>query len=103
MTPCTEFLSAELATPECDPCGGEAWRGYSVFTSGYQSVDRLSDIDEFEESFKCMSVEDKTRHYYTLFRDLSPMETPQVSPLKVLDKAYSKIEESQISTDSNNK
>ena len=84
MTPCTEFLSAELATPECDPCGGEAWRGYSVFTSGYQSVDRLSDIDEFEESFKVMSVEDKTRHYYTLFRDLSPgastPNSPTVSP-----------------------
>ena len=28
------------------------WRGYSVYTSGYHSVDRLSDIDEFEESFK---------------------------------------------------
>ena len=85
MTPCTEFLSAELATPECDPCTGEAWRGYSVFTSGYQSVDRLSDIDEFEESFKVMSVEDKTRHYYTLFRDLSPgastPNSPTVSPL----------------------
>ena len=85
MTPCTEFLSAELATPECDPGGaGEAWRGYSVFTSGYQSVDRLSDIDEFEESFKVMSVEDKTRHYYTLFRDLSPAvsspNSPTVSP-----------------------
>ena len=84
MTPCTEFLSAELATPECDPCSGEAWRGYSVFTSGYQSVDRLSDIDEFEESFKVMSVEDKTRHYYTLFRDLSPgastPNSPTVSP-----------------------
>merc|ERR550532_1647900 len=85
MTPCTEFLSAELATPECDPGGaGEAWRGYSVFTSGYQSVDRLSDIDEFEESFKVMSVEDKTRHYYTLFRDLSPgastPNSPTVSP-----------------------
>ena len=85
MTPCTEFLSAELATPECDPgAAGEAWRGYSVFTSGYQSVDRLSDIDEFEESFKVMSVEDKTRHYYTLFRDLSPAvsspNSPTVSP-----------------------
>ena len=84
MTPCTEFLSAELSTPECDPCTGEAWRGYSVFTSGYQSVDRLSDIDEFEESFKVMSVEDKTRHYYTLFRDLSPgastPNSPTVSP-----------------------
>ena len=30
----------------------EYWRGYSAFTSGYQSVDRLSDIDEFEESFR---------------------------------------------------
>ena len=28
------------------------WRGYSVYTSGYHSVDRLSDIDEFEESLK---------------------------------------------------
>jgi hypothetical protein len=33
-------------------CGSEYWRGYSAFTSGYQSVDRLSDIDEFEESFR---------------------------------------------------
>ena len=32
--------------------GGEVWRGYSVYTSGYHSVDRLSDIDEFEESLK---------------------------------------------------
>ena len=28
------------------------WRSYSAYTSGYQSVDHLSDIDEFEESFK---------------------------------------------------
>ena len=28
------------------------WRSYSVYTSGYHSVDRLSDIDEFEESVK---------------------------------------------------
>ena len=28
------------------------WRAHSVYTSGYHSVDRLSDIDEFEESFK---------------------------------------------------
>ena len=40
MTPCSEFISSELATPDCDPCAGEYWRGYSVFTSGYQSVDR---------------------------------------------------------------
>ena len=40
LTPCTEFLSCELATPEIDPCTGEYWRGYSSFTSGYQSVDR---------------------------------------------------------------
>jgi len=110
QTPCTEFISKELRTPDADyfspsydPSTGEYLRGYSVFTSGYQSVDRLSDIDEFEESFKCMSVEDKTRHYYTLFRDLSPMETPQGSPLKVLDKAYLTIEESQTCADSNNK
>ena len=32
--------------------GGEVWRSYSVYTSGYHSVDRLSDIDEFEESVK---------------------------------------------------
>ena len=110
QTPCTEFISKELRTPDgdyfspsYDPSTGEYLRGYSVFTSGYQSVDRLSDIDEFEESFKCMSVEDKTRHYYTLFRDLSPMETPQGSPQKFVDKSYSTKEESQISADSNNK
>ena len=28
-----------------------------------------------------MSVEDKTRHYYTLFRDLSPGDSPLASPL----------------------
>ena len=44
------------------------WRTYSAYTSGYQSVDRLSDIDEFEESFKYLSVVDKTKHYYTLCR-----------------------------------
>jgi hypothetical protein len=27
-------------------------RTYSAYTSGYQSVDRLSDIDEFEENFR---------------------------------------------------
>ena len=45
----------ELRTPETDQVtgsGGEVWRGYSVYTSGYHSVDRLSDIDEFEESYK---------------------------------------------------
>ena len=31
---------------------GEFWRSYSAYTSGYQSVDHLSDIDEFEENFK---------------------------------------------------
>ena len=46
----------------------EFWRTYSAYTSGYQSVDRLSDIDEFEESFKYLSVVDKTKHYYTLCR-----------------------------------
>ena len=30
----------------------DIWRGYSVYTSGYQSVDRLSDIDEFEEGLR---------------------------------------------------
>ena len=44
-------------------------------------ISRLSDIDEFEESFKVMSVEDKTRHYYTLFRDVSPSESPISSPM----------------------
>ena len=40
----------------------------------------MSDIDEFEESFKVMSVEDKTRHYYTLFRDVSTPHSPVSSP-----------------------
>ena len=31
---------------------GDFWRTYSAYTSGYQSVDHLSDIDEFEENFK---------------------------------------------------
>ena len=57
---------------------------------GYQSVDTLSDIDEFEESFKCMSVEDKTRHYYTLFSDITPSNsvnnTPQHHQENVLSK-----------------
>ena len=55
QTPCTEFICKELRTPDTDQVGGgggEVWRGYSVYTSGYHSVDRLSDIDEFEESFK---------------------------------------------------
>ena len=36
----------------------EFWRTYSAYTSGYQSVDRLSDIDEFEESFKYLRLGD---------------------------------------------
>ena len=68
QTPCTEFVAKELRTPEVDLIfspvtglhsqnssaenSGEFWRTYSAYTSGYQSVDRLSDIDEFEESFR---------------------------------------------------
>ena len=40
------LISVCVCSPSVD------WRGYSAFTSGYQSVDRLSDIDEFEESFR---------------------------------------------------
>jgi len=85
QTPCTEFVSTELRTPDYmspsfDPSKGEYWKGYSAFTSGYQSVDRLSDIDEFEESFKSMSVLDKTRHYYTLCRNDTPSSSPQSTP-----------------------
>ena len=74
-TPCSEFVRTELRTPE------DA-RSYSVFTSGYQSVDTLSDIDEFEETFKCLSVADKTRHYYTLFRDTTPPDSAQTTPAR---------------------
>ena len=75
-TPCSEFLSAELRTP--DPAVA-----HSAFTSGYQSVDRLSDIDEFEENLKCMSVEDRTRHYYTLFLESdSTGHSPPPSPAR---------------------
>ena len=67
QTPCTEFVAKELRTPEVDLIfspvtgysqnssaenSGDFWRTYSAYTSGYQSVDRLSDIDEFEESFR---------------------------------------------------
>ena len=70
QTPCSEFVAKELRTPEVDLIfspvtggvngsqassaenSGEFWRTYSAYTSGYQSVDRLSDIDEFEESFR---------------------------------------------------
>ena len=93
QTPCTEFVAKELRTPEVDLIfspvtlsgnsgsnsaenSGEFWRTYSAYTSGYQSVDRLSDIDEFEESFRYLSVMDKTRHYYTLCRAASPVDTP---------------------------
>ena len=48
MTGVTEGLVCvvlqELRTPETDQVtgsGGEVWRGYSVYTSGYHSVDRL--------------------------------------------------------------
>ena len=41
---------------------GEFWRTYSAYTSGYQSVDRLSDIDEFEESFRYLSVMGKEKY-----------------------------------------
>ena len=101
QTPCTEFISKELRTPEVDAyynsanvadlnlgnlkgespmSSGEFWRTYSAYTSGYQSVDRLSDIDEFEESFKYLSVVDKTKHYYTLCKAGSPLDTPPESP-----------------------
>ena len=80
QTPCSEFICSELQTPDVQDSNG---RGYSVFTSGYQSVDTLSDIDEFEESFKCMSVEDKTRHYYTLFRDASPADSVDTTPVRM--------------------
>ena len=81
QTPCTEFISKELRTPEVSdnfyansPANGRPdviedlnldnlafggkgnsgniWKSYSAYTSGYQSVDHLSDIDEFEENFK---------------------------------------------------
>ena len=95
QTPCTEFVAKELRTPEVDLLfspvtalsqnssaenSGEFWRTYSAYTSGYQSVDRLSDIDEFEESFRYLSVMDKTRHYYTLCRAASPVDTPPGTP-----------------------
>ena len=74
QTPCTEFVAKELRTPEVDLIfspvtgsvlqsqsssaenSGEFWRSYSAYTSGYQSVDRLSDIDEFEESFRYLLI-----------------------------------------------
>jgi len=106
QTPNTEFISKELRTPDADylspsydPSRGEFWRGCSVFTSGYQSVDRLSDIDEFEESMKCMSVEDKTRHYYTLFTEVSPMESPMGTPVKVPGHPNAIIEDPQTHED----
>ncbi len=85
QTPCSEFLSKELRTPEVSASAafgsdGDFWRTYSAYTSGYQSVDRLSDIDEFEESFKYLSVIDKTKHYYTLCRTGSPIDTPVATP-----------------------
>ena len=46
-------------------------------------MDRLSDIDEFEESFKYLSVMDKTKCYYTLCKASSPIDTPPESPAKV--------------------
>ncbi len=98
QTPCTEFVAKELRTPEVDlifsPVTGGAhnlhpsandsdfWRTYSAYTSGYQSVDRLSDIDEFEESFRYLSIMDKTRHYYTLCKAASPVDTPPGTPKK---------------------
>ena len=35
---------------------GNIWKSYSAYTSGYQSVDHLSDIDEFEENFKVQKL-----------------------------------------------
>ena len=35
---------------------GNIWKSYSAYTSGYQSVDHLSDIDEFEENFKVCNL-----------------------------------------------
>ena len=118
QTPCTEFISKELRTPEVSdsfyansPSNGQNdcvedlnldnlsggtrgstgnfWRSYSAYTSGYQSVDHLSDIDEFEENFKYLSVVDKTRHYYTLCNAAPPVDTPPLpgSPVS-LNKQY---------------
>ena len=44
------------------------WRTYSAYTSGYQSVDRLSDIDEFEESFKYLRLADNVKGYPVLLK-----------------------------------
>ena len=82
----------ELRTPDS---GSGDPLGYSVFTSGYQSVDRLSDIDEWEESFKCLSVEDKTRHYYTLFRDLSPSVSAHSTPVREPSPPSPPVEETE--------
>jgi len=92
QTPCSEFLAKELRTPDVDAiyagsgCSGsdadaaDFWRSYSAYTSGYQSVDHLSDIDEFEESFRYLSVVDRTKHYYTLCKAASPADTPAATP-----------------------
>jgi len=89
QTPCTEFICKELRTPDTDhlssnsdPNSSEYWRGYSVYTSGYHSVDRLSDIDEFEEPYKPMTVQEKTKNYYTLFRDGSPTTNQIGTPIR---------------------
>jgi len=94
QTPCTEFICKELRTPDTDhlsynsdPNSSEYWRGYSVYTSGYHSVDRLSDIDEFEEPYKPMTVQEKTKNYYTLFRDGSPTTNKLGTPIRS-PKAY---------------
>jgi len=71
---------------------------YSAYTSGYQSVDRLSDIDEFEENFRYLSVVDKTRQYYTLCRTASPIDTPTSSPRMSPKKSFNDVED-----DSNNR
>ncbi len=73
----------------------EFWRTYSAYTSGYQSVDHLSDIDEFEESFKYLSVVDKTKHYYTLCKTGSPLDTPAATP-KLTPKRVSSEQQKEL-------
>ena len=104
QTPCTEFVAKELRTPEVDlifspvtgSCSqtssadnsGEFWRTYSAYTSGYQSVDRLSDIDEFEESFRSVILSGLVLNIFrailTNYRSLFSPFWDKLGPLRFL-------------------
>ncbi|XP_023330385.1 type II inositol 3,4-bisphosphate 4-phosphatase [Eurytemora carolleeae] len=76
QTPNTEFISKELRTPDPDYFSPslDPSRLVLVHISILQGTYLNFDISRY------MSIEDKTRHYYTLCRNATPHETPSHTP-----------------------